>query len=107
MSLNKFSNLEEEITTRDFLIEFKELDITHVDSLYTYKKSFIESMKEFKFSIRMMFIFSFLGFFIFILPGAILFYFAFKLNKRAKESAKALDTAIEEYTFTLKNNHRK
>lgn len=95
MPLNRFSNLEENIEERDFLIDFKKMNINSKDDLYSYKKVFDLSMKEFKFSIRMMYIFSILGFFIFILPGVVLFYFANKLNNRANYSSNKLDKAIE------------
>jgi len=80
------------------------MGIDHIDDLYIYEKTFHKSMKEFKFSIRMMFIFSFLGLFVFVLPGLILSFFAFRLNNRANSSKKALALALEEYKVELENN---
>lgn len=100
MPLNKFSNLEENINERDFIIDFKVMKLTSTDDLYSYRKIFDVSMKEFKFSIRMMFIFAVPGFLL-ILPGAILLYFAMKLNNRANYSSAELDKAISTYTSEL------
>ena len=101
MPLNRFSNLEEVITKKEFLIEFRKMNISSSDDLFIYKKLYNTSMKEFKFSILMMYIFGFFGFFVFLIPGIILFYFAIKFKKRASLTTRALDEAIKEYSVGL------
>ena len=121
MPLNRFSNLEEKVSKREFLIEFKKMNITSDDELFNYDLLYKKSKKEFRFTIIWMYIFGFLDLFVFgliggvltffggygflfsILPGFVILFFAFRFSNRLSTTTKELNEAIEEYTLELQN----